>query len=787
MKYPGIGAYTDAMASIDMTVLDSVLSGGDVENNSWGMPLARSGSFAYTFKINTRSGDYAFRLFQTERKGMQTRYKAISDELAAHPNKFFVDFEYLTQGIRVEGDAFPAIRMRWADGEPLGVYIEKNLKNAQRLRVLQKNIGKLASSMENAGIAHGDIQMGNVLVQSTGAVMLVDYDGMFVPGLANMNSVEVGHPNFQHPERSQIQPFDATLDRFSFALIHTGLEALIEKPDLWTTFHADSDALLFRGKDLAEPGASPLFTQLNALPVTGVFSQRLASLANASYSETPTVNDFLSGTNIPAGVARKKQSRSTGSTTPKSASNIPWYQEQRVNDSSSAQNDSEIEDYASSLVNDAPWVIDARNSEQVFDYAGERVMLVARINQVNTTVGTTTQPAVELTLSADDDDDQRIYVTVTTGGLENFAQEGTTIDRSWKSSWVLVTGTLKVSLRRQPQLASIDVTDTENLIRTDYNEARKVIAGKETQHTFGAFYAPQPSSTQAQHQSPSNDDLVANLSGSGSKVSQKTASQSGSSTINTQSTLSPGTSGLSKDRWGNPIWVWLLGFVLFIVVAIAIIVAVTVRDLSSSNSSSDSNTSSESTTSTRFDSFVSQYEGTCVQKSGASSACNIGRPMFRVVDIGPSGYTCSAGQVRKIKVGRGVLCLERIERKTPLEVVESVGDTGFEPVEPVALETCTEIEYSGEQYTECFPGERWEYVDCWNDGGAVLEQKKKGTWVTVKQNISTKDGCTDGFPWTVEFTRKASGVGVKQYRLYFPAQDGYSVTIENIKVTVREA
>ena len=114
MKYPGIGAYTDAMASINTTVVDSVLSGGDVENNSWGMPLARSGSFAYTFKINTRSGDYAFRLFQTERKGMQTRYKAISDELAAHPNKFFVDFEYLTQGIRVEGEIFPAIRMRWA-------------------------------------------------------------------------------------------------------------------------------------------------------------------------------------------------------------------------------------------------------------------------------------------------------------------------------------------------------------------------------------------------------------------------------------------------------------------------------------------------------------------------------------------------------------------------------------------------------------------------------------------------------------------------------------------------
>ena len=63
----------------------------------------------------------------------------------------------------------------------------------------------------------------------------------------------------------------------------------------------------------------------------------------------------------------------------------------------------------------------------------------------------------------------------------------------------------------------------------------------------------------------------------------------------------------------------------------------------------------------------------------------------------------------------------------------------------------------------------------------MLEQKKKREWVTAKQNISTKDGCEDGFPWTVEFTRKASGVGVKQYRIYW--LDGYT---DNIKVTVKE-
>jgi hypothetical protein len=757
VKYPGIGAYTDAMASINTTVVDSVLSGGDVENNSWGMPLARSGSFAYTFKINTRSGDYAFRLFQTERKGMQTRYKAISDELAAHPNKFFVDFEYLTQGIRVEGDTFPAIRMRWADGEPLGVYIEKNLKNAQRLRVLQKNIGKLASSMENAGIAHGDIQMGNVLVQSTGAVMLVDYDGMFVPGLANMNSVEVGHPNFQHPERSQIQPFDATLDRFSFALIHTGLEALIEKPDLWATFHADSDALLFRGKDLAEPGASPLFTQLNALPVTGVFSQRLASLANASYSETPTVNDFLSGTNIPAGVTRTKPSSTTTKSASGATSDVPWYQESAITRTS-------VTGEA-----DAPGKgehsIDARDTQNVFDHAGETVLLVGRVESVDTTVGSKVHPGVQFTLATEGN--KSVFVNVWAEGMKNFAAAGITLDESWKSRWVIVRGTLSQVLGSPTgQHVKLIVTAPENLKLSTWHDAQKILkendAGGSTKEST---FSQAPPQTQVLN----NEDLVANLSGSGSKASQKTASQSGSSTTNTQSTSSPGTSGLPKDRWGNPIWVWLLPVGLALVIGIAIAIG--------NSSGSDSNSSSESTTSSGFDAFVSSYEEKCFTGLPGNRlvACDNPLAETRVVVIGTSGEWCSTGQTRRVVQPYGILCLEPIE---PLEVVESV--------EPLALETCTEIEYSDGPYTDCFPGERWEYYNCWQVGRTVLEQKKKREWVTAKQNISTKDGCEDGFPWTVEFTRKASGVGVKQYRLYFPAQDGYSSTTQNIKVTVKE-
>jgi hypothetical protein len=64
----------------------------------------------------------------------------------------------------------------------------------------------LASRLREAGVAHGDLQHGNVLlVPATDtdrlSLKLVDYDGMFVPALTGAQTGEVGHPAYQHPQR----------------------------------------------------------------------------------------------------------------------------------------------------------------------------------------------------------------------------------------------------------------------------------------------------------------------------------------------------------------------------------------------------------------------------------------------------------------------------------------------------------------------------------------------------------------------------------------------------------
>jgi len=299
VRYPGIDAYLAAMQVHQRSVRDPVVAGGRVEVTSWGTPLARSGTFALTFKVSGQGRDYAFRCFQRERPGMHERYAAIHRALSAGPLPYFVDFAYLDPGIVIDGQGYPAIRMDWAQGQALGAFVEASLGRPDGLRAVQQQLRGLALAMEGAGIAHGDVQLNNLLVGPSGELKVVDYDGMFVPQLRPMGALESGHRNFQHPQRERLGPFDATLDRFSFAVLHAGLSALVENPSLWAILKADPESLLLRAGDFADPASSSAFSVLCGLPGSGPMFRWLRQVSTAPYQQVPSFSDFLAGRNIP--------------------------------------------------------------------------------------------------------------------------------------------------------------------------------------------------------------------------------------------------------------------------------------------------------------------------------------------------------------------------------------------------------------------------------------------------------------------------------------------------------
>ena len=159
--------------------------------------------------------------------------------------------------------------MEWVNGKKLNEYVDSILNQNDKISELQFHLVKLNESMEKNQMAHGDIQSGNVLVEEKGGagiqLKLVDYDAMFLPELSGQKAIEIGHSSFQHPKRDK-SVYNAEMDRFSFWLILTALEAIKFDKNLWSKdinlgFN-DGDNFLFRAKDLQNPNVSPLVKKL---------------------------------------------------------------------------------------------------------------------------------------------------------------------------------------------------------------------------------------------------------------------------------------------------------------------------------------------------------------------------------------------------------------------------------------------------------------------------------------------------------------------------------------------
>ena len=149
----------------------------------------------------------------------------------------------------------------------------------------------MVAALKKAGIAHGDLQHGNILVAED-EIRLVDYDGMYVPGLAGMRSNETGHPNYQHPHRMGSH-FGAHLDNFSAWVIHLSLLALAADPELWEQTSRGDEALIFRKKDYDFPAQSRALGLVKASKDAEVrkLAKRFLQILRLPLPQVPSLDD----------------------------------------------------------------------------------------------------------------------------------------------------------------------------------------------------------------------------------------------------------------------------------------------------------------------------------------------------------------------------------------------------------------------------------------------------------------------------------------------------------------
>lgn len=260
MAWPNVSEYQDAVLNLQLNIDDLELKAGKPELDAQGFPRPRSGQFACVFRIQSGQKDWAIKCFTQEVKDLQDRYTAIDQYLSLINLPYMVAFAYLPIGIKVRGQWYPILKMEWVHGELLSHYIEHHLNNSADLQQLALRWLDMIKTLQAKSIAHGDLQERNVLVVN-GTLKLVDYDGMFVPALSGRISHELGHRNYQHPQRTETD-FGSYLDHFSAWVIYVSIVVLSIDPSLWTRAKAGDECLLFRRSDFDQPTASPTMALL---------------------------------------------------------------------------------------------------------------------------------------------------------------------------------------------------------------------------------------------------------------------------------------------------------------------------------------------------------------------------------------------------------------------------------------------------------------------------------------------------------------------------------------------
>ena len=282
-------AYDEALLlpKMRLQIPESDIRDGSVEEitiptsqGSYKRPWGQPGTFAVVYKFRTASGQFkALRCFRVEMQpDIHERYLEMSRYFRAHLPTITAGFHYYGDGILIDEHVHgkkqqvphALIVMDWIEGETL---LDK--VNTLCIQRDQVGLGQLAdqwldllSRMSHAHMAHGDLAASNIMVRGDGSLVLIDYDGCYIPPLSGKAPQVNGQPDYQHPQMKS-RPFHRWMDSFSAYVIYVALRALQNQPLLWEKYaprdgagNLLEDRLLFSQKDFQEPDQSPLFREI---------------------------------------------------------------------------------------------------------------------------------------------------------------------------------------------------------------------------------------------------------------------------------------------------------------------------------------------------------------------------------------------------------------------------------------------------------------------------------------------------------------------------------------------
>jgi uncharacterized protein (TIGR02145 family) len=267
MNFPTISDYKSALLEGEETF--ATCENLSPVKDIYGDIFRIAGGFAVVFKMQDHQTGkhYALKCFHRPKHQLIASYRLISEYLKNYNSPYLVPYRFLEKEVWVSNEMtdeneFPVVLMDWVAGKTLREELKTAVANHDipLLQTLSARFDELAIWLLAQPFAHTDLKTENILVTPEKKLVLVDYDGIFVPAMQGQTAREEGTPGYCHPRRTDSN-FNQHSDDFTILLIALSLRILVKNPRIYTETNSD-EHFLFTQSDLANLSTRPLWNTI---------------------------------------------------------------------------------------------------------------------------------------------------------------------------------------------------------------------------------------------------------------------------------------------------------------------------------------------------------------------------------------------------------------------------------------------------------------------------------------------------------------------------------------------
>ena len=263
--FPSNSDYTTIVKNLSAFVSDESINKGEPLYSKSNRLVSYAGGYSKVFPIEINSNKKALRFWTANIEDSKKRYQAIDQYLKVKKLPYFVGFDYHHDKLIWKQQDYSFVSMDWVEGITLNKYIDANIHDSHKMKVLAESFLDMVKELHTHTIAHGDLQDGNILVMENSSqinLKLIDYDSLYVPALKNYDIEIIGVEAYQHPKKNDFKRMNEKIDYFSELVIYLSLLAYSEDGNLW--IHGQDQKLLFDVKDFKDTTSSIIFQKLKS-------------------------------------------------------------------------------------------------------------------------------------------------------------------------------------------------------------------------------------------------------------------------------------------------------------------------------------------------------------------------------------------------------------------------------------------------------------------------------------------------------------------------------------------